>query len=368
MISRDQRIVCGAVALLAAASWAVSAHELERTEITLSFNRDGAFVLEIANDPNWLLLRLESFAGGQVPAGMTPEARDRRLAELSAVFIDRVVLFVDGREIRPQAADYVAPRPQTPDDPYPPQGLFRLRGRMPADAKTLRWLYGLVIDPYQLTIRWADGASSGEWIDGSNWSGVINLAGQFRQTTRLDTVREYVRLGFRDVLPQGVDQLLFVLGLFLLTIDVRTIAVQLLTLWLGSSLGLVLATYGILSPSLSAIEPLIAIAIAYVAIENLITSALKPWRLVLVFLFGMIFGAKSAAVLSIPIASIEAPLVAVLSFVAGTAAAQATAVAAAAFAVAWYRHQPWYHRRIVVPASLSIAVVGIYWTLLRTFA
>ena len=49
------------------------AHEAERTRVTLTLAPDGQFVLDVANDPNWLLLRLETFAGGNVPA--EPHAR-----------------------------------------------------------------------------------------------------------------------------------------------------------------------------------------------------------------------------------------------------------------------------------------------------
>ena len=175
---------------------ALAAHDAERTRITLSFAEDGTFVLDIANDPNWLLLRLESFAGGLVPAAVTPARRDERLRELAGVFIDRVVLWVDGREIRPTSADY---------DPL--RETFRLRGQMPADARTLRWLYGPVIDPYPLTIKRADGRSTTEWIEGSNWSGVIDLSGQFRRAYGFDPI----------VLVVG----LFVIGVLLRLADLR---------------------------------------------------------------------------------------------------------------------------------------------------
>ncbi len=162
---------------IALSALTVLAHDAERTRIMLSFQHDGSFVLNVANDPNWLLLRLESFAGGAVPAAITPQARDARLQELGAVFIDRVVLWVDGDEIRPESAE------------YDPAGAgFVLRGRVPREARTLRWLYGPVIDPYPLTIRRADGRSTTEWIEGSNWSGVIDLSGQFRRAYQPDPV------------------------------------------------------------------------------------------------------------------------------------------------------------------------------------
>ena len=39
----------------------------ERTQVTLTLSADGSFVLDVANDPMWLLLRLETFAGGRCP-------------------------------------------------------------------------------------------------------------------------------------------------------------------------------------------------------------------------------------------------------------------------------------------------------------
>ncbi|MGH9204755.1 MAG: hypothetical protein ACRD2A_26310, partial [Vicinamibacterales bacterium] len=106
MSCRRHTISIVALALSSSAAPA-TAHDLERTLVNLSFAADGSFVLDISNDPSWLLLRLESFAGGGVPEGITAEARDARLRALASVFIDRVVLFVDGHEIRPTSAEYL---------------------------------------------------------------------------------------------------------------------------------------------------------------------------------------------------------------------------------------------------------------------
>jgi len=143
-----------------------SAHDLERTKVTLTFARDGSFVLDVANDPDWLLQRLEPF-----PVALSPPVSDRdaRLAALGRVFIDRVVLFVDGHEVRPASAEYLAPL-----------ATYRLRGRMPAHAQSLRWYYGLVIDPYPLTIHRADDRSITEWIAGDAWSRSLDVSGQFQ--------------------------------------------------------------------------------------------------------------------------------------------------------------------------------------------
>jgi len=52
--------------------------------------------------------------------------------------------------------------------------------RVPVGAVSLRWYYGLPIDPYPLTIRRADGRIVVEEIAGDAWSRPIDLSGQFQ--------------------------------------------------------------------------------------------------------------------------------------------------------------------------------------------
>jgi hypothetical protein len=125
------------------------AHDGERTQVLLTFARDGSFTLDVSNDPSWLKLRLERFGGN---------------------FIDRVVLFVDGHEIRPNSVEYIGGEELA---------THRLRGRFPTDARTLRWYYGMVADPYPLAVRRTDGRVLVEEIAGDAWSGAIDVSGQF---------------------------------------------------------------------------------------------------------------------------------------------------------------------------------------------
>jgi hypothetical protein len=138
------------VAALLSLGRAAAAHDLERTSVLLTFANDGSFVLDVANDPSWLKLRLETFPGP---------------------FPDRVVMWVDGREVRPTSVEFI---------PGTPAAIHRMRGRMPSDARALRWYYGLVIDPYPLTVRRADGRVIVEEVQGDAWSRAIDLSGQIR--------------------------------------------------------------------------------------------------------------------------------------------------------------------------------------------
>jgi hypothetical protein len=124
--------------------------------------------------------------------------------------------------------------------------------------------------------------------------------------------------------------------------------------------------YGIVSLPARVVEPMIALSIAYVAVENLVTSDLKPWRLALVFSFGLLHGMGFAGVLrelGLPRSQF---LTALLTFNAGVEAGQLAVIAAAFVAVAYWRSdRPRYRRLVVQPASFAIALLGLYWTVQR---
>jgi len=362
------------LALLAAAlTTPTAAHEAERTRVVLSFTGDGRFVLEIANDPLWMLMRLETFAGGTVPANPTPAQRDARLAQLGSVFADRIVLFVDGHEVKAEQVEYIPPSASSEssaalaDSSASSAALasFRLTGRMPPHAASLRWLYGIVADPYPLEIRQADGSSTVEWIRGTNWSGVIDLTRSFPRPRRREIARQYFVLGYTHILPKGLDHILFVLGIFLLSPRWRTMLLQVTAFTVAHSITLGLSIYGLVSLPSGVVEPLIALSIAYVAIENLVTRELKPWRLALVFMFGLLHGLGFAGVLrelGLPRGEF---LTGLLTFNLGVEGGQVTVIAIATLLVWPFVTKGWYRHRVVIPVSLVIAAIGIYWTITR---
>ena len=346
----------------------LSAHEAEKTRVVLSLSADGSFVLDVANDPMWLLLRLETFAGGHAPANMSAADRNARLAQLTQVFADRIVLFVDAHEVRATRVEYVPPvRDQGSGigDQGNALASFRLTGTMPRDATRLRWLYGLVGDRYPLEVRQPDGSSAIEWIEGTSWSEVIDLSRSFTRPTRMEIVRQYLWLGYTHILPKGLDHILFVLGIFLLSPRFRTMLLQVTAFTIAHSITLGLSMYGILSLPSRIVEPLIALSIAYVAIENLVTRELKPWRIALVFMFGLLHGLGFAGVLRELGLPRDEFLTALLTFNLGVEGGQVTIIAAALLAVFPFMKKGWYRQRVVIPASLMIATVGIYWTVAR---
>jgi hypothetical protein len=159
--------------------------------------------------------------------------------------------------------------------------------------------------------------------------------------------------------------MLFVLGLFLLSSRIKPLLMQVTTFTLAHSVTLTLATLGIVRVSSSVVEPIIAASIAFVAIENLLTRQVHPWRIAIVFTFGLVHGMGFAGALKdvgLPANQLVAALV---SFNVGVEVGQLSVIALAMLAIGWLRHKVWYRTRITMPLSGAVALVGLWWAAQR---
>lgn len=177
---------------------------------------------------------------------------------------------------------------------------------------------------------------------------------------------QFIALGFWHIIPTGPDHILFVLGLFLLSPTLKPLLWQVTAFTLAHSVTLALAMNGIVNLPPHIVEPLIAASIAFVAIENLFTSKLQPWRPIIVFAFGLLHGLGFAGVMS----ELNLPdgqfVPALVGFNLGVELGQLAVIAAALLAVGWFRQSRGYRWGVVIPASIAIASIGIYWTIQRT--
>jgi hypothetical protein len=239
----------------------------------------------------------------------------------------------------------------------------RLTGEIPANAKTVTWRYGVARSTYSLNLN-----GTTVWVEGSEPSPPLPLHPE-PPLTRGEVIVQYLRLGFLHIVPQGIDHILFVLGIFLLTTKLRAILAQVTAFTIAHSITLGLTMYGVVSLPSRVVEPLIALSIAYVAIENVVTFELKPWRPLVVFAFGLLHGMGFAGVLR----TLHLPrgefIPALVSFNIGIELAQLFVIGVAfLLSAAWFRHEAWYRPRFVVPASLIIAATGLFWTVQRLFS
>jgi hypothetical protein len=348
--------------MVSVASGTASAHEIGQTQVTATFLQNGGYQLDIAVDPDVLLTKL-LIGNGQAPTAVLDRVeRDRRIETLGATFVDSVQVAFDGSGVRPQF-EY---RPVSPlRDFAAAPSMVRLTGAVPAGAQTVRFAYGLAMGAYALNLRIGDSPQQTFWIDGPQLSETMSLAPP-PPATRSAVAWQYLRFGYTHILPNGLDHILFVVGLFLLSLRWRPLLLQISAFTLAHSITLGLTMYGVVSLPARLVEPMIAVSIVYVAIENLVTTELKPWRVALVFSFGLLHGMGFAGVLR----DVGLPrpqfLPALLAFNAGVEAGQLTVIALAFAAVAYWRsNRPIYRRFVIQPVSVAIALIGLFWTLQR---
>ena len=179
---------------------------------------------------------------------------------------------------------------------------------------------------------------------------------------------QYIPVGFDHILPKGLDHILFVLGLFFLSIRMRALLWQISAFTLAHTVTLAAGALGWVSVPASIVEPLIAASICFVAVENILAKGLTPWRPVVVFGFGLLHGLGFASVLGEFGLPENQFVPALLGFNVGVEFGQITVIAIAFLAVgAWFGRKPWYRTRIAVPASAVIALIGAYWVVERVF-
>jgi hydrogenase/urease accessory protein HupE len=244
--------------------------------------------------------------------------------------------------------------------------VIRLRGEIPAGARTFSFNYGLALGTYALNIRIDEGAVRTQWIVGAASSEPVPLGAPAPPPGKMEVGFQYFVLGFTHILPNGFDHVLFVIGIFLLATQWRPVLAQVSTFTVAHSITLALTMYGLVSLPAKVVEPMIALSIAYVAIENVFVSDVKPWRLALVFSFGLLHGMGFAGVLrevGLPRPSF---LTALVTFNLGVEAGQLAVIAMAALVSAcWQRDRASYRRFVVQPASMVIALIGLVWTAQR---
>jgi len=179
-------------------------------------------------------------------------------------------------------------------------------------------------------------------------------------------VLKYLQLGFTHIIPFGFDHVLFILCVFFLNADIKKIVMQATMFTLAHSITLGLAAYGIIKPPVNIIEPLIALSIVFLALENIFSDKVKPWRMVMVFLFGLVHGMGFAGALADLGLPKYAFFKALISFNVGVELGQLSIILFMYFVVAKaFSSKTWYRTKLVIPASVIIALVAAYWTVER---
>ncbi len=353
-----------------------SAHEIRPAVVTVTFAPQ-RYQMEIVTNVEAMLAGVSpkhADTNESPNAKRYDELRVLAPAELKARFdafgpdfITRLAVEFDGERIEPTIGAIEIP--DVGELKLARIGTIRLEGTLPAGVREFRWSYPREFGDNVLRLRETGREEMASvWLRSGEWSDPYVFGEGIKPRTALQVALQYTGLGFTHILPKGLDHILFVLGLFLLSTRWKPLLVQVTSFTIAHSITLALSIYGVFSLPPSIVEPLIAASIAYVAIENVLTTELHAWRPFVVFGFGLLHGMGFAGVLR----EIGMPrsefLVALVTFNVGVELGQLTVITLAfVLAGAWFKNKSWYRQRFVIPASALIAATGLYWTVERTF-
>jgi hydrogenase/urease accessory protein HupE len=345
--------------------------------IEISVNTRGTWHIEIRTSIEALLTGINARYKNtrDAPnAAAYDELRALQAEELAKAFTPFEAEFTDQLELRfdGQHVPLSVARVEIPEPGYtkvPRSSIIYLEGKVDRSVSRITWYYPQRFGDNAVRVRQVDENnekwhwSDWQWLRNDNQSEPFSLAEVFTRQPVSAVIRTYIVLGFEHILPKGLDHILFILGIFLLSVHLRPLLWQVTMFTVAHTLTLGLSMAGLIALPANIVEPLIALSIAYIGIENITARTLHKSRLVIVFCFGLLHGMGFASVLSDFGMPADAFLTALVSFNVGVELGQLTVILLAFVSVGlWFRNKPWYRNVIVIPCSLAIAVTGLYWT------
>ena len=198
----------------------------------------------------------------------------------------------------------------------------------------------------------------------SKWFGINNKT----EVELSQNIKEYILLGFKHIIPKGLDHILFVLGLFLLSPKMKPLVLQVSIFTLAHTITLFFGALKIIIIPAIIIEPIIALSICFIAIENLFTENVKRTRPYIIFIFGLLHGLGFAGVLNEIGVSTNLLISSLVSFNVGVELGQICVIILSYILIALlFQKKIWYRNRVTKPISIIIASIGFYWFFERLF-
>lgn len=250
--------------------------------------------------------------------------------------------------------------------------VINLSAILPEDATTLQWYYPASFGDNAVRVRQVDRQnaqwhwSQWQWLRDDQASEPFSLTEIVARQSTFEVITTYIEIGFEHIVPKGLDHILFILGLFLLSTHWRPLLAQVTMFTVAHTITLGLAMNNVIGVSSNIVEPLIALSIAYVGIENIFAKKLHKSRLLLVFFFGLLHGLGFAGVLSDFGMPPDDFAEALISFNVGVELGQLAVILLAFMLLrVWIKEESTYQKMFAVPGSILISIIASYWFLER---
>lgn len=369
------RVLC--LLALAVAAPQVRADIVKPALVEISVNTNGSYRVEVRASIEALLTGINARyknTRDAPTAGAYDELRVLQAADLmiafepfKTIFTHEIMLAFDN-----QPAPLTITRMDIPEPGYPkvPRiSVITLEGKVDRSVETVTWYYPVRFGDNAVRVRQVDDInekwhwSEWQWLRKDRPSEPFSLTAVFSRQPVSAVIITYLAAGFEHILPKGLDHILFILGIFLLSTHLRPLLWQVTMFTVAHTITLGLSMNGIISLPANIVEPLIALSIAWIGFENVFAKTLHTSRLFLVFGFGLLHGMGFASILADFGMPDDAFITALISFNVGVELGQLAVISLAFLAVGlWFSRKPWYRKVIVIPGSTAIALIGLYWT------
>ncbi len=354
-----------------------NAHEIRPSIVDVDIQRDGDITLEIKLNLEVIVAEIgtgvsetqQSKNSDKYDAArkLEPVKLKEAFSRIEAGFLRSIFFETDGGALLFDIKSVTVP--PVGDIELPRTSIITLAAKIPSTAKDFTWSWNEYLGSSVLRVK-------AENSDKPVFAGMVN-AGAVSKPIPLEGVviaggfevfTLYIEQGFIHILPKGLDHILFVVGIFLLSTKLSSLFWQISSFTIAHTLTLGLAMAGIISAPSSLVEPLIALSIVFIAVENVMTSNLSRWRPYLVFLFGLLHGLGFASVLNDIGLQPENFIYGLLGFNIGVEIGQLTIILICFLLVGfWFSKKTYYRRYITNPASIAIALMGSFWFVERVF-
>ena len=284
-----------------------------------------------------------------------------RAHSLGALLNERLVLMADGLRITLRnwsAPELLAERQS-----------IRVRAQGTLDRAPGRLELSAILFPYdpnhQTFLNFYETDLTAQAILGGNDSSYEYFVGS--RQGRWAVVQKFVPSGVHHILI-GPDHLLFLIGLLLLGGGAKQLLLVVTAFTLAHSVTLSLAVLNVVTPPAHLVEPIIALSIVYVGVDNLMARGGKDVRVWIALVFGLIHGFGFASVLremGLPSGALGWSL---FSFNLGVEFGQLAVVLLVATILSTIRaRSDVVGERIVVAGSLAVIAAGTFWFVERVF-
>lgn len=200
------------------------------------------------------------------------------------------------------------------------------------------------------------------YLNSGDASDLINL-NHTVALTKINSFIKYLFLGIEHIIPKGLDHILFIIGLFLFSNLIRPLLLQVSMFTIAHTITLVIASLSLINVNASIVEPLIALSIVYIGVENIFKKySNTKIRYYVIFLFGLLHGLGFALVLKDVGLDYSNLLINLVSFNIGVEIAQIFILFLLYLTIGLFFSKKKYYKIIFqIPLSLFISLIAIYW-------